>query len=144
MAISGWCRELLRHALASFSFKTWKSIICRIVGDNIDYHINARYQSKQNTNQSIHWTQQYAILDRMNKPLNNTRPQKPFKDIQLIDLLPVKEVQDMFKKNCAVLVSRIITKHLGAFKHMQDLVIRHIPHDNSHIMSQKSELVSKP
>lgn len=117
--------------------------IYRIVGDNIDYSINARIQTKEHTNQSIHWTQQYAILDRVNNPLlDNTKPQKPLKEVQLIDLLPVKEVQDVFKKNCAILVSRIISKYLKAFKPMQDIVTRHIPHPHAAEMAGKSNIVS--
>ncbi|KAK3741568.1 hypothetical protein QZH41_012511 [Actinostola sp. cb2023] len=112
-----------------------------IVGDNIDYSFNARIQTKERTNQSIHWTQQYAILDRVNDPLlDNTKPQKSLKDVQLIDLLPVKEVQDVFEKNCAILVSRIISKYLKAFKRLQDVVTRHIPHPHAAEMAEKSNI----
>ena len=115
----------------------------RIVGDNIDYFIQARVQTKDDKNQSIHWTQQYAALDRVNDTsLDNTEPQKLLKDLQLVSLLPVKEVQESFKRNCAILVSRVISKYLQVFKHMQDVVVRHIPHAHSEEMSRKSEIVS--
>ena len=115
----------------------------RIVGDNIDLTIQRRYQTLDKTNQSIHWTQQYAILDRVNDPsLDNTKSQKPVESLQLVDLLPDKDVQSMFKRDCAVLVSRVVCKYLSAFKHMKDVVTFHIGHIYSEEMAKKSETVS--
>lgn len=117
--------------------------IYRIVGDNIDSHLNARYQSHERKNKSIHWTQQYAVRDRVSEPhLDNSKPKKPLNEIQLSDLLPVKDVQDTFKRNCAVLVSRVVSKHLKPFQHFQDVVERHIPHQYSKEMNEKSDIVS--
>lgn len=60
---------------------------CRIVGDNIDYFIQARYQTTDTTNQSVHWTQQYAVLDRVNQPnLDDSHPQKRVEEVQLGEL----------------------------------------------------------
>ena len=115
----------------------------RIVGDNIDFSIERRFQTIEKTNQSIHWTQQYAVKDRVNgSSLDNAHPKKSLKELQLVDLLPVKEVQDCFKKNCSVLVSRVITKCIKAFKPMKDIVSYHIGHIHSNEMEQKSEIVS--
>ena len=50
------------------------------------------------TNKSIHWTQQYAILDRVNEP-------------EQMDV-DTNIFQVTFKQNCAILVSRLITKFL--------------------------------
>jgi hypothetical protein len=98
---------------------------CRIVGDNIDYYIQAGIQSKENKNQSIHWTQQYAILD--------THPQKALSCFQTT----------MFRKDLReTLVSRVITKHLKCFQHVNDAVIWHIEHPHSEEVSKKSNIVS--
>ena len=59
-----------------------------------------------------------------------------------MDILPVKDVQECFKKNCTVLVSRVISKYCTAFKHMQDVVTYHINHIYCQEMEQKSEIVS--
>ena len=49
----------------------------RLVGDNIDHQINARIQSKDYKNQSIHWTHEYAIRDSVvDTKLDNSKPQK--------------------------------------------------------------------
>ena len=116
----------------------------RIVGDNIDLTIQRRYQTIEHTNQSIHWTQQYAILDRVNDPsLDNQKPQKPVQALQLVDLLPVKDVQAVFQRDCAVLVSRVISKYLSAFNHMKDVITYHIGHSYSDELDKKSETVSE-
>ena len=39
-----------------------------MVGDNIDYEIRARVQSQKHKNRSIHWTRQFAVLDRAQDP----------------------------------------------------------------------------
>jgi hypothetical protein len=115
----------------------------RIVGDNVDFSIERRFQTIEKTNQSIHWTQQYAVMDRVNgSSLHNTCPKKPLEELHLVDILPVKEVQDCFKRNCSVLVSRVISKYITAFKHMQDVVTHHISHIHSKEMELKSEIVS--
>ena len=119
-------------------------MLYRIVGDNIDFLIQRRFQTIEHTNQSIYWTQRYAVLDRVNDPsLDNTNPQKPVKEVQLVNLLSVKEVQEGFKRNCVVLVSRVIPKYVSAFKHMKDVVTYHIAHPHSEEMEKKSEIVSK-
>ena len=116
---------------------------CRIVGDNIDYTINARIQSKNNRDQSLHWTHQYAVLSRAIHPsLDNTKSQKRISDIQLVDLLPNKEVQQRLKNRWAVLVSRVICKYITPLKQLQDVVLQHLPHTYSNEMAQKSTIVS--
>lgn len=118
-------------------------MVFRIVGDNIDFSIERRFQTKDKTNQSVHWTQQYAVVDRVDGSyLDNSQPKKQLKDLQLVDILPVKEVQECFQRNCTVLVSRVIPKYITAFKHMQDVVTYHIAHIHSQEMDKKSEIVS--
>ena len=107
----------------------------RIVNDNIDYSINPRIQSKDHTNKFIHCIQQYAILDRVNEPEQMDVDTNIF---QLMDLLPTKDVQVTFKQNCAILVSRLITKFLTSFNCLSDAVICHI--DHPHIQKQLKNL----
>lgn len=77
-------------------------------------------------------------------PLLTTQiPQKPVKEVQLVNLLPVKEVQEGFKRNGVVLVSMVIPKYVSAFKHMKNVVTYHIAHPHSGEMEKKSEIVSK-
>ena len=114
----------------------------RLVGDNIDYEIHARVQSQKHLNRSIHWTHQFAVLDRVQDPqLDSHSSQKPVSDIQFVELLPDKDVMENLVRNWAVIVSRVVTKYLPAFRSFRDVVVRHIPHEYSKEMSQKSNSV---
>lgn len=113
------------------------------MGDNVDHMIYARVQSKDSTNQSIHWTHQYGVLDKVKNNLADPRePQKRISEIQLVELLPVQDVQNRLKNRWTVLVSRVVCKYLKTFKNFQDVVVHHIPHPYTEVMSDKSSSVS--
>lgn len=115
----------------------------RLVGDNIDHEIRARVQTKEHGNRSIHWTHQFAVLDRVQGPEQTDRTsQKPVSEIQFAELLPDGNIQATLVQNWAIIVSRVITKYLKSFQYMKDVVIRHIPHQYSKEMSEKSTIVS--
>ena len=115
----------------------------RLVGDNIDINIQAKIQTMTHNNRSIHWTQQYAVLNRVNEPtLDEKSPQKHLKDIQLIELLPDKKVQENLKMRWAALVGRVVTKYLTKPKHLSPIATHHISHPYSKDMASKSESVS--
>lgn len=81
------------------------------MGDNIDYEIHARVKSQQHCNHSIHWTHQFAVLDRVHDPqLDRFSSQKPVSDIQFAELLPDNDVMENLIRNWSVIVSRVITK----------------------------------
>ena len=132
----------LQKALSiTIIYSLWSSQ--RLVGDNIDYEIHARVQSQKHKNRSLHWTHQFAVLDRVQDPtLDTNKSQKPVADIQLSEILPDRNVQSRLVRNWAVIVSRVVTKYLDPFKPFQGLVVRHIPHKYSKEMSQKSDSVS--
>ena len=116
----------------------------RLVTDNIDLSVKARIQTKQHSNQSIHWTHQYAVRDRVptNGNLEEHKPQCPLEDLELKKLLPTADVQNAFKDDCTVLVSRVITRFLSEFHYLKDTTIHHIPHAFSQEQREKSEVVS--
>ena len=81
-------------------------------------------------------------LNRVNEPLlNRKRPQKALKHIQLVELLPGKEVNENLKLRWAALVARVVCKYLQ--KHLSRALVHHIPHTYSTEMSTESEIVSK-
>ena len=59
----------------------------RLVGDNIDYEIHARVQSQNHKNRSIHWTHQFAVLDRVQNPKLDS-PDNPPLEIFLNEYAP--------------------------------------------------------
>ena len=118
------------------------SVWGRLVGDNIDHEILVRVQTKTHTNRSIHWTHQFAVLDRVQEPgLNDSKSQKSVKDLQFRELLPDCDVQKNLMTRWAVIVSRIVTKYLKPFSFLKKRVVRHIPHPYSKEMAQRSILV---
>ena len=114
------------------------------MADNFDMSIKSRIQTKQHSNQSIHWTNQYAIKDRVvcDSSLAGKGPKCSLDNLPLQNLLPTASVQKDFKSDCSVLVGRVVTKYLPAFQHLKDVVPRHIPHPHLAEMSKKSEYVS--
>lgn len=113
------------------------------MGDNIDLEVHARIQSVTEHNRSIHWTQEYAIRDKvLGAGLPTQSPQKPMADVQLTDLLPGLTVHENLTYRWAVLVSRVICKYLCKFQHLRNVVINHIEHPYSGEMATKSDTVS--
>ena len=113
------------------------------MGDNIDLTVHARIQTSEYTNRSLDWTQQYGVVNRVIEPqLDEKCPRRPIEDIELEDLVPVKVVQDNLVNRWAVLLSRIVTKYLDCFKPLRDVVVHHIPHKYSEVMTEKSQSVS--
>ena len=65
--------------------------------------VYARIQSEEQKNRSLHWTQEYAALNRVVKPsLKTTAPRKLFSKVQPDDVLPNKQVQERLKARFAV------------------------------------------
>ena len=117
--------------------------IFRIVADNFDLSIKSRIQTKTSSNQSVHWTHQYAIKDRVtcDPLLDDHSPQACLSDLPIHQLLPARAVQNSFQADCSVLVSRIVSKYLHPFMQFKAVVINHIPHMFSKEMENKSERV---
>ena len=113
------------------------------MSDNVDFSVKARIQTKSRSNQSIHWTHQYAVKDRVAViHTDNPKPQKPIAELQLTELLPDAVVIQAVQNSFVILVSRVVTKFLKHFKFFKDVVIHHIPHKYSKEMAKKSEFVS--
>ncbi|XP_031567293.1 uncharacterized protein LOC116302202 [Actinia tenebrosa] len=97
-------------------------------------------QSKRRSNRSIHWTHQYALLDKVSLPSPGHDEQRPKGEIWFIDLLPNFQIQENLVNRMAILVSRsrVITKYLKVFKPLYKVVVYHIPHQFSEEMGKKS------
>ena len=105
--------------------------------------VHARIESEHHENRSIHWTQQYAMLNPVqDSSFGLNRPRKPLKEVQFIDHLPNRSVQQQLKERWAVLVARIVCRYLTKFQSRCDVVIWHIPRTYSKEMASKSQTVS--
>ncbi len=119
----------------------------KIVGDNIDIGIKARYmRSTQFINHSLHYFNSFAVLNRINFQEYSNSPlhicfNEPKKRALLV--LPSKQDDETIESNMAVLISRVLVKHMSFFKHTFDDVINwHIDHKYQKEMSTKSVVVS--
>ena len=121
-------------------FKIFYTFSHRIVADNVDMEIDARIERKERGNKSLHWTHQFAVLDRAS-PVGDSRKQSRNDMTQLIELLPDSQVQQNLIGRMAVLVSRVVTKYLQCFQPFHNVVMWNIPHKYSKEMSKKSESV---
>ena len=58
--------------------------IFRIVGDNWDLEVKARYQTKSQNNKSLHYFHAYAVKDRIvSEEPENSIPQKSIDEIEM-------------------------------------------------------------
>ena len=85
------------------------------------------HQTTSHGNKSIHWTHQ-----------------KPFQrviDFDIYDAMPNLQTQTQLRRDFIILATRIVTKHLAAFKPLSPAVVRHIPHVYSDTMTEVSTSV---
>ena len=114
-----------------------------IIFDNVDFFIRPHYQSARHTNQSIHWIHHMAVEDRVpTNHLPRDKPTQPIADFDIGNLLPSQETHNHMRAEFTVLGSRILTQYLDAFKPLSPVVVHHIPHQYSQIMSEASTDVS--
>lgn len=114
-----------------------------IIFDNVDFFIRPHYQSTRQANKSIHWIHHMAVEDRVpTNHLPRDKPTQPITDFDIGNLLPGQDTHDHMRAEFTVLGSRILTQYLDAFKPLSPVVVHHIPHQYSQIMSEASTDVS--
>ena len=104
--------------------------------------VKPRYMSQNRQSHSLNYFNSYAVKDRIN--LSGYCNLKPFipTNVNFDDILPSRTMHPELIKNFTVLISRILVDNLPVFKYyFEDVVIRHISHQYSKQMSQKSEVV---
>ena len=117
--------------------------ICRIVGDNWDLEVKARYQTKSQNNKSLHYFHAYAVKERVvAQGLDIKRPQKSIAEIEMREFLPTPEVQEAIVADLVKIIPRVLVKYLTPYSAFKKAVIYHIPHPHSKEMVEKSEVVS--
>ena len=124
------------------TLKEWNGF--KIVGDNLDLTIHPRNQTIQNQTKSLHYFHSYAVQDRINLSgfSNICSNIAPF-SMNLHSLLPSNEDKEALVSNFAVLIARILVKHVPAFSVFSDVVPQHITHEYYAEMSAKSKVVCK-
>ena len=119
----------------------------KLVGDNLDMSINARYiQSEGHQNQSCHFFHSLAVLDRINFSALSTHLQPTCNNSPLnmaLSLVPSTEDDVNLLQNIATYISRVLVTYMSFFKFtFSDVTTWHIQHKFYKEMSKKSEVVS--
>lgn len=105
--------------------------------------VKARCQTKGQTNQSLHYFNEYAVKDRVAIPhLQNIMPELDLSKLEMSKLLPTDVVQERVVSGLTSIVPRLLVKYLHAYKVFQNVTVYHIVHQYSNEMRQKSEVVS--
>ena len=117
----------------------------KICGDNIDKSVHCRHMRIDKQTQSLHYFHSYAVRDRVDcsrlSDDPNTSPNTAEEVIATV--LPSDKDDAIVHDDFAILVARILCKHMSFFKETYaDVVDWHIPHKFSKEMSQKSEVVN--
>ena len=118
----------------------------KIVGDNLDKTVKARYMRDGARNQSLHYFHYFAIKNRVDlSELPDVHPQTciPSPELKAIMMLPSVEDDKDLRRLFAVHVSRVLATHIPYFKNaFEDVVEWHINHKYYSEMSLASEVVS--
>ena len=112
--------------------------------DNVGKYSTARHQSTQSQNKMHNWALAYAAINRVpTTDLDHKDPELDAIDIDLGKFMPSPNEIDQYKDRLIVMVERILVKHVKIFRdNFSDCVTKHIRHEKSSEMKEKSELVS--
>lgn len=115
----------------------------KFIGDNVSKRVGVRDICSDHQSHLKHMYSIFAVKGRVPNP---PASDQPFKPPPLISLscsgacLPNRCDIAAVKNNLAMLVSRILVKHVKALKCFSKVVPRHIRHDLSDKMAEKSEV----
>ena len=100
----------------------------KIVGDNVDKHIKARYMRVDQQGQSLHYFLAYATQDRFDLSMPEEAPTVPT-DPDLSKLLPSDDDQLTTKQLFAIHIACILCKYMPFFSEdFGDVIPEHIDH----------------
>lgn len=121
----------------------WYLKFNRIVTDNINLQQQSPIESKSYQGNKFDWSNQFAVKDRVvSTSLADDHPQERLASLDLSQqIIPSGDVLSSLRKHFIPLVARVLAQYVPAYKVFKDIVIHHIPHENSDKMAKKSEEV---
>ena len=115
----------------------------RLVGDNIDKNIKPRNMTSEHQTRSLHYFHSYAVRDRIDlSDVSSEQPTPNISEMNMEDLLPSNDDHVVLHENVAILIGRILRKHMPFFKKFGTGLGRHIFHQHYDDLSSKSDVVS--
>ena len=133
-------RDLLLEAPV-INYPTFKLVI-----DNLDLYIRPRSETSERHAESKHFVNVYAVKDRvLCSSIADTKLRSiDMATVNVEDVLPKDGDLDAMKQNIAIIVCRLVRRHMKFFRKNVSPkgVPKHITHQFSKEMAQKSEIVS--
>lgn len=118
----------------------WCGFKC--VGDNIDKNVKPRFMRTDKRTRSLHFFNAYAVQDRVDcSNLACSKVSSGGTSLDVSKIYPNDEDWYQLNQNCTVLLSRVLVEYIPLFDSLQGVVCRHIKHDQSKAMKQKSVVV---
>ena len=115
----------------------------QITGDNLDLMVKVKHMSASNQNNIIHWVNLNAVKNRvLANHLSNDNPVKSVLELEKVEFLPSPEDNEAYLQNITALATRVVVRNIPAFSQFKDIVVKHILHEYSDVMKEKSDLVS--
>ena len=115
----------------------------QITGDNLDLMVKVKHMSASNQNNSIHWFNLNAVKNRvLANHLSNDYPIKSVLELENVEFLPSPEDNEAYLHNITALATRVLVRNIPAFSQFKDIVVKHILHEYSDVMKEKSDQVS--
>lgn len=118
----------------------------KLCGDNIDKNIKRRHVRSDRQTISLHYFHSYAVKDRIeSSSLSDNQPQRiPDLSDVLTKVQCSQEDHDSTVEQFSILLARMLCENVKYFKeNFSDVVEQHIPHEQSHQMAKKSEVVRR-
>ena len=115
----------------------------QITGDNLDLMVKVKRMSASNQNNSIHWFNLNAVKNRvLANHLSNDNPVKSVLELENVEFLPSPEDNEAYLRIITALAARVVVRNIPAFSQFKDIVVKHILHEYSDVMKEKSDQVS--
>jgi len=113
------------------------------MADNLDLVVKVEHMSASSQNNSIHWFNSNAVKNRvLANHLSNDNLVKFVLELENVEFLPSPEDNEAYLHNITALETRVVVRNIPALSQLKDIVVKHIPHEYSDVVKEKSDQVS--
>lgn len=115
----------------------------QIMADNLDLMVKVEHMSASSQNNSIHWFNSNAVKNRvLVNHLSNDNLVKSVLELENVEFLLSPEDNEAYLHNITALETPAVVRNIPALSQLKDLVVKHIPHEYSDVVKEKSAQVS--
>ena len=118
--------------------------LCNLVGDNCDIRITPNHQATDHQVKDCHYFAVLLVFSRMADQISamqNVRPALIPENIPLEEFILTENDRALLLSSYKVILGRLMATNLPAFAWLGGLLPKHIPHEHSHVMSRKSDIL---